>query len=106
MASHAIITAKRSALTTQAAREHAISRRIEHVAVQLEEARAQVQRAQIAVHAAEAGLLARRLECEAAVIHLADLADLLETLQEQSRQYWRRGVVLSPYPSPCNGEGR
>lgn len=84
MASHHTHTAKRAVSTYQSSREQEVSRRIEQVSAQLEEARVQAHCAQAAAHAAEMDLLARRLECEAALIHLADLADLLESLQVQT----------------------
>lgn len=84
MASQIILTTKGTALTRRTGRENAFSRQVERVAGQVEDARAQMHRAQAAVHVAETDLLARRLECEAAVIQLADLADLLESLQSST----------------------
>lgn len=66
-----------------AEREQEILRRINHVAAELEEARTRMHRTQDAVHAAEECLMARRLECEAAALEVAELADLLESLQQQ-----------------------
>jgi len=83
MASQIILTPRAALPTRRTRRGREFSRQIERVAAQLEDARAQMHRAQAAVHAAETDLLARRLECEAAVIQLAELADLLESLQEQ-----------------------
>ncbi len=62
--------------------EPELQRRIEHVVAELEEARSQMHRAQETVRAAEEYLMARRLECEASSLHVAELADLLETLQQ------------------------
>src|SRR5262249_55424788 len=83
MASQTIVTIKATAPTIRAGHKQAFSRRIEQVAAQLKDARAQMHHAQAPVHAAEPDLLARRVECEVAVTQLAELADLLESLQEQ-----------------------
>ncbi|HEV8192135.1 MAG TPA: hypothetical protein VGP82_11740 [Ktedonobacterales bacterium] len=63
--------------------EQELLRRIEHVAAELEEARSQMHLAQETIRAAQECLMARRLECEAAALRVAELADLLESLQQQ-----------------------
>src|SRR5262245_22573609 len=68
--------------TRSAENEHEVQRRIERVVAELEEARCQMHRAQETVRAAEECLMAWRLEWEAAALHVAELADLLESLQQ------------------------
>ena len=68
--------------THSAENEHEVQRRIERVVAELEEARCRMHRAQATVRAAEDCLMARRLACEAAALHVAELADLLESLQQ------------------------
>jgi chromosome segregation ATPase len=67
--------------TRKAALRDDLERRIAHVAAELEDARAHLHEAQEAVHAAEDTLIARRLDCEAVALHIAELAELLESLQ-------------------------
>ena len=66
----------------QTEQEQELLRRIEQVVAEVEDARSQMHRAQEAVHAAKECLMARRWECEAAALRVAELADLLETLQQ------------------------
>jgi len=68
--------------TRKAALREGLERRIERVAAELEDARAQLHEAQEAVHAAEDTLIARRIACEEAALHIAELAELLESLQK------------------------
>ncbi len=75
-----------SARTRKGALRDDVVRRMAHVAAELEDARAQLHAAQEAVHQAEDNLIARRLECEAVVLHIADLAELLESLQKMGQK--------------------
>lgn len=68
--------------TRKAALREDVERRIAHVAAELEDARAHLYEAQEAVHAAEESLIARRLDCETVALHIAELAELLESLQK------------------------
>jgi len=71
-----------SARMRKAARREGVEQRIAHVAAALEDARAQLHEAQKAVHAAEDNLIARRLDCETVALRMAELVELLESLQQ------------------------